>query len=54
MYMDTLNYYWEKGFDDQKDIFEGVVSTVPVKDVQGVPVNGDRIRMGTEEFIFYV
>ena len=33
LYMNPLNYFWENGFDDQKDIFESVVSTVPVKDM---------------------
>lgn len=39
LYMNTLDYYWANGFDDQKDIFEGVVATVPVKDLQGFPTD---------------
>ena len=25
LYMNTLDYFWSKGFEEQKDIFEGVV-----------------------------
>lgn len=32
LYMNTLDYFWSNGFEEQKDIFEGVVCTVPVKD----------------------
>ncbi len=32
LHMNTLDYFWNNGFEDQKDIFEGVVCTVPVKD----------------------
>ena len=25
LYMNTLDYFWKNGFEEQKDIFEGVV-----------------------------
>ena len=37
--MNTLNYFWNNGFEEQKDIFEGVVCTVPVKDFNGFPMD---------------
>ena len=39
LYMNTLNYFWNNGFEEQKDIFEGVVCTVPVKDFNGFPMD---------------
>lgn len=38
LYMNTLDYFWKNGFDDQRDIFEGVICTVPVKEFQAMPV----------------
>lgn len=37
LYMNTLDYFWNNGFDDQKDLFEGVVCTVPVKEFGAFP-----------------
>ena len=37
--LNTLNYFWNNGFEEQKDIFEGVVCTVPVKDFNGFPMD---------------
>lgn len=39
LYMNTLDYFWNNGFEEQKDIFEGVVCTVPVKDFNGFPMD---------------
>lgn len=44
LYMNSLNYFWENGFDEQKDIFEGVVSTVPVKDMYAFPIGFQSIQ----------
>ena len=30
LYMNSLNYFWNNGFDEQRDMFEGVVCEVPV------------------------
>ena len=35
LYMNTIDYFWNNGFDDQRDVFEGIVCTVPVKDFEG-------------------
>ena len=37
LYMNTLDYFWNNGFDEQKDIFEGVICTVQVKDFGAMP-----------------
>lgn len=39
LYMNTLDYFWNNGFEEQKDIFEGVVCTVPVKDFAAFPTD---------------
>lgn len=44
LYMNTLDYFWNNGFEEQKDIFEGVVCTVPVKDFNGFPMVFKQLR----------
>ena len=28
LYMNSLSYFWENGFEDQKDMFEGISDTI--------------------------
>lgn len=44
LYMNTLDYFWSNGFEEQKDIFEGVVCTVPVKDFEGFTVDFQSVQ----------
>lgn len=37
LYMNTLDYFWNNGFDEQNDMFEGVVCTVPVYSIKEIP-----------------
>lgn len=30
LYMNTLNYFWNHGFEEQRDILEGLSSTIPI------------------------
>ena len=44
LHMNTLDYFWNNGFEDQKDIFEGVVCNVPVKDFRGFPIDFQAVQ----------
>lgn len=44
LYMNTLDYFWNNGFEEQKDIFEGVVCTVPVRDFNAFPMGFQSIQ----------
>ena len=44
LYMNTLDYFWKNGFEEQKDIFEGVVCTVPVKDFEALPMDFQAVQ----------
>ena len=37
LYMNSLDYFWNNGFDEQRDIFEGVVCVVPVEEMNELP-----------------
>ena len=50
LYMNTLNYFWNNGFEEQKDIFEGVVCTVPVKDFKGIPTDFQAVQASDYHF----
>lgn len=34
LYMNSLDYFWNNGFEEQRDIFEGVVCVVPVEEMK--------------------
>ena len=36
LYMNTLNYFWENGFQEQRDICEGVIGAIPPHEVRGL------------------
>ena len=50
LYMNTLDYFWNNGFEEQKDIFEGVICTVPVKEFQGFPVGFQALQASDYHF----
>ena len=35
LYMNTLHYFWENGFQEQKDICEGVIGSIPPEQIAG-------------------
>lgn len=37
LYMNSLDYFWNNGFDEQRDLFEGVVCTVPASKLHMIP-----------------
>ena len=37
LYMNSLNYFWNNGFDEQRDMFEGIVCEVPVNKINVFP-----------------
>lgn len=50
LHMNTLDFFWNNGFEDQKDIFEGVVCNVPVKDFRGFPINFQSVQACDSRF----
>ena len=42
--MNSLDYFWNNGFYEQKDIFEGVVCTVPVRDFNEMPLDFQAVQ----------
>ena len=51
--MNTLSYFWNNGFEEQKDIFEGVVCTVPVKDFKGFPTDFQAAQASDYHFVMF-
>lgn len=47
LYMNTLDYFWKKGFQEQKDICEGIVYTVAPEDTTVFP-DDFRCAQGTD------
>lgn len=45
LYMNSLSYFWENGFEDQKDMFEGISDTIK-KDGIGLPIVWEQIVSG--------
>jgi hypothetical protein len=37
IYMNSLDYFWQTGFDDQKDIFEGIICTINSEQCENFP-----------------
>lgn len=50
LYMNTLNYFWNNGFEDQKDIMEGVILSTPPQNVDFLPA--DFINLQLIDFQF--
>lgn len=50
LYMNSLDYFWNNGFYEQKDIFEGVVCTVPVKDFNEMPLDFQAVQASDYHF----
>lgn len=44
LYMNSLDFFWNNGFDDQKDIFEGIICTVPVQDMTFLPIDFQSVQ----------
>ena len=36
IYMNFMSFFWSKGFEDQKDFFEGLPSTIPKNKMDGL------------------
>lgn len=50
LYMNSLDYFWNNGFYEQKDIFEGVVCTVPVRDFNEMPLDFQAVQASDYHF----
>lgn len=37
IYMNSMSFFWSKGFEEQKDFFEGLSSTIPKNKMDGLP-----------------
>lgn len=44
LYMNTLDYFWKNGFEDQKDILEGVVSLTAPENLDILPEAFKRVQ----------
>lgn len=44
LYMNTLNYFWNEGFEEQNDVFEGVVCTIPASKFNIIPITWQQIQ----------
>lgn len=50
LYMNSLDYFWNNGFYEQKDIFEGVVCTVPVRGFNEMPLDFQAVQASDYHF----
>jgi len=49
LYMNSLSYFWDNGFEDQRDLFEGVSETFDKKSI-GFPIHMQQIVDGDVMF----
>ena len=52
IYMNTLDFFWKNGFEDQKDILEGVFSSQRINDIQVKPDDEEFMKYQLADFQF--
>lgn len=50
LHMNTLSYFWNNGFEDQKDIMEGVILSAPPQNVDFLPVDFASLQLADIQF----
>lgn len=45
LYMNSLSFFWDNGFEEQRDVFEGISDTINAKKI-GIPVNMQQLING--------